>query len=180
KEVGLRKVIGAERSSLIYQFIGEAILLTFFAIIIAIIIAALLLPAFNGLTGKQLFLPVSDPLSWATLAGLLVITGLVSGSYPALFMSSLNPVTVLKGNLKFSWGATFFRKGLVVFQFTLSIILIVGMIVIYRQMNYVQTKNLGYNRENLIYIPIEGDLAKKYDLFKEQAGGESGILAVSK
>jgi ABC-type antimicrobial peptide transport system permease subunit len=180
KEVGLRKVIGAARSSLIYQFIGEAIMLTFFAVFIAIIIAALLLPAFNELTGKQLILPVSDPLFWAALAGLLIITGLVSGSYPALFMSSLNPVTVLKGNLKFSWGATFFRKGLVVFQFTLSIILIVGMIVIYRQVDFIQTKNIGYDRENLVYIPIEGDLIKNYGLFKEQAGKMPGILTISK
>ena len=180
KEVGLRKVIGAARSSLIYQFIGEAILLSFFAVIIAVVLALLLLPAFNGLTGKQLFLPVSQPVFWAALLGLLTITGLVSGSYPALFMSSLNPVTVLKGSLKFSWGATFFRKGLVVFQFTLSIILIVGMIVIYRQMDYVQTKNIGYDRENLVYVPIEGDLIKNYGLFKEQASKMPGILTISK
>ena len=180
KEVGLRKVIGAARSSLIYQFIGEAILLTFFAVIIAVVLALLLLPAFNSLTGKQLFLPVSEPLFWVALLGLLTITGLISGSYPALFMSSLNPVTVLKGSLKFSWGATFFRKGLVVFQFTLSIILIVGMIVIYRQMDYVQTKNIGYDRENLVYVPIEGDLIKNYGLFKEQASKMPGILTISK
>jgi ABC-type antimicrobial peptide transport system permease subunit len=180
KEVGVRKVVGAVRSVLIGQFIGEALLLTFFSVIIAVGLAGILLPAFNNLTGKELTLPVTQPVFWLSLIGLLIITGFVSGSYPALFLSSLNPIRVLKGSMKFSWGAIFFRKGLVVFQFALCIILTVGVIVIYRQMNYVQTKNLGYNRENLIYIPIEGDLAKKYDLFKEQAGRESGILAISK
>ncbi|MCW3119231.1 MAG: FtsX-like permease family protein, partial [Chitinophagaceae bacterium] len=180
REVGLRKVIGAVRSSLIIQFIGEAMLLTLIAIVLAVVFAALLLPAFNGLTGKQLSLPVTQPVFWTALTGLLIITGFVAGSYPALFLSSLNPVRVLKGSLKFSCGATFFRQGLVVFQFTLSIILITGMIVIYRQMDYIQTKNLGYDRENLLYIPIEGELVKKYDLFKEEAAKMPAILTISK
>jgi hypothetical protein len=139
-----------------------------------------LLPAFNSLTGKQLSLPVRQPVFWAYLIGLLTVTGFVAGSYPALFLSSLSPIRVLKGSMKFSWGAIFLRKGLVVFQFALTIILIVGMMVIYRQMNYVQTKNIGYNRENLIYIPIEGDLVKNYDLFKQDAGKVTGILSISK
>lgn len=180
KEVGVRKVIGAHRLALIGQFAGEALLLTFFSVIISVILAIVLLPLFNNLTGKELSLPLTQPVFWAILIGLLAVTGLVAGSYPAFFLSSLNPVRVLKGSLKFTWGAKFFRKGLVVFQFTLSIILIIGMIVIYRQMDYIQTKNLGYNRENLIYIPIEGELVKKYGLFKEQVSKEAGILAVSK
>lgn len=180
KEVGVRKVIGANRSTLIGQFAGEALLLTFFSVIIAVILATMLLPLFNDLTGKQLRLPITQPIFWVITIGLLLVTGIVAGSYPALFLSSLNPVRVLKGSLKFTWGATFFRKGLVVFQFALSIILIVGMIVIYRQMDYIQTKNIGYSRENLIYVPIEGDLVKNYDLFKHQVGQETGILSVSK
>lgn len=139
-----------------------------------------MLPAFNSLTGKQLSLPFSQPFFWAVLFGLLLITGLVAGSYPALFLSSLKPVKVLKGALKFSGAAIFFRKGLVVLQFTLSIILIVSMIVIYRQVDYVQTKNLGYDRENLVYIPIEGDLITKYKVFKNEAGKMPGILTISK
>ena len=180
REVGLRKVIGALRSALIGQFIGEAILLTFFSMIIGVLVAALILPAFNNLTGKELSIPFTQPLFWATLSGLLVITGTVSGSYPALFLSSLRPTKVLKGTLKFGWGATFFRRGLVVFQFTLSVVMIVGMIVIYRQMNYIQEKNLGYDRENLLYIPIEGELITKYPLFREQAGKISGVGSISK
>lgn len=180
KEVGVRKVVGALRSSLIIQFIGEAMLLAFFSLVIALLVVILLLPAFNQLSGKQLALPVSQPVFWGTLLGLTVLTGFVAGSYPALFLSSLNPVRVLKGSLKFGSGATNFRKGLVVFQFTLSILLMIGMFVIYRQMDYVQTKNLGYNRQNLIYIPIEGELISKYDVFREAATNLPGVVAVSK
>lgn len=180
KEVGIRKVVGALRPALIGQFIGEALLLTFLAVIIAVALAGILLPAFNNLTGKQLSLPVGQPFFWISLIGLLMLTGFVAGSYPAFFLSSLNPNKVLKGSLKFGSGATFFRKGLVVFQFTLSIILIVGVIIIYRQVDYIQTKNVGYDRENLLYIPIEGDLIKSYPLFKEEAGKIQGVLGISK
>ncbi|MFD2933666.1 ABC transporter permease [Spirosoma flavum] len=179
KEVGVRKVVGAVRSALVGQFVGEAMLLTFFSICIAVSLVALILPSFSILTGKHLFLPVSQPIFWATLLGLFVLTGFVAGSYPALFLSSQSPIRVLKGSLRFGAGATTFRKGLVVFQFVLSVMLIIGMIVMYRQTDYVQTKNLGYNRENLIYIPLEGDLAKKYSLFKEEAGKMSGVLSIS-
>jgi putative ABC transport system permease protein len=180
KEVGLRKAIGAVRSSLIVQFTGEAMLFAFCSIVIAVILVALLLPAFNTVTGKQLTLPVNKLVLWESLIGLLAITGIVAGSYPALFLSSLKPVKVLKGSLKFGRGATFFRQGLVVFQFALSFILIVGMIVIYRQMDYIQTKNLGYDRDNLVYIPIEGALIKKYNVFKDEAGKIPGISGISK
>ncbi|MGO4291673.1 FtsX-like permease family protein [Chitinophaga sp. RAB17] len=180
KEVGVRKVVGARRGVLITQFIGEAMLLAAIATVIAVLMAILLIPAFNQLSGKQLSIPFGSAAFWSTLAGLLLLTGFVAGSYPALFLSSLNPVRVLKGSLKFSNGATYFRKGLVVFQFSLSIVLIVGMIVIYRQMDYIQTKNLGYDRQNLLYIPIEGELISKYDVFKEQTGNLPGVLAISK
>ncbi len=180
KEVGLRKVVGAARSSLVKQFIGEALLLTLFAITIAIVLSATLLPAFNGLTGKQLSIPFTQPLFWLAITALMIITGFVAGSYPALFLSSLNPVKVLKTGLKFRSGSTFLRQGLVVFQFTLSIILIVGMIVTYRQVDYIQSKNLGYDRDNLLYVPIEGELANKYILFKQQAAGIPGVLNISK
>jgi len=180
KEVGLRKVVGAARSSLVKQFIGEALLLTLFSVVLAIVLSATLLPAFNNLTGKQLSIPFTQPLFWLSIIALMIITGFVAGSYPALFLSSLNPAKVLKSGLKFGAGNIFLRKGLVVFQFTLSIILIVGMIVTYRQMNYIQAKNLGYDRDNLLYIPIEGELANKYTLFKQQASEIPGILDISK
>ncbi|MBN8787727.1 MAG: ABC transporter permease, partial [Terrimonas sp.] len=180
KEIGLRKVIGAMRWSLIWQFLGEALLITLFSITAAFLIVVLMLPLFNSLTGKQLTLPIEDPVFWLSLLGLLAGTGLIAGSYPALFLSSLNPLKVLKGKLKFGWAPVFFRQGLVVFQFSLSILLIVGMIVIYRQMDYIQSKNLGYDRENLIYIPIEGSLADRYSSFKEQAQQLPGVMGISK
>ncbi len=180
KEVGIRKVVGALRSTLIAQFIGEAILLTSLSPIIAILAAALTLPAFNHLTGKQLAIPFAQPNFWTVIIALLLTTGVVAGSYPALFLSSLKPVRVLKGSLKFNWSATFFRKALVVFQFALSVFLIIAMIVVYKQLNYIQTKNLGYNRDNLLYIPIEGGLVKNYELFKQQALSNTNIVNVSK
>ena len=180
KEVGVRKVVGAGRPALMAQFMGEAMLLTFFSILLAILLTALLLPAFNGLTGKQLSLPVRQPLFWLAMLGLLLVSGFVSGSYPAVFLSSLHPIRVLKGSLRFSGGASFFRKGLVVFQFTLSILFLVAMIVIYRQMDYIQTKNLGFDRNNLVYIPLEGELPQKYALFKQEAEKMPGILDITK
>jgi hypothetical protein len=180
REVGVRKVVGALRITLIGQFVGEAMLLTFLSLLIAVFLTAMLLPAFNHLTGKQLLLPVQEPVFWLTATGLLIITGFVAGSYPAFFLSSLKPVKVLKGTLRFGPAATWFRKSLVVFQFTLSIMLIVGMIVIYQQTQYTKSKHLGYDRENLVYIPIEGELIKKYELFRQEAGKMQSILAVSK
>jgi len=180
KEVGIRKVLGGIRSALIGQFMGEAMLLTFLSAVFAVILTVLLLPVFNNLTGKDLILPVVQPLFWASLTGLLLLTGLLAGSYPALFLSSLNTIKVLKGNMKFSPSSTFFRKGLVIFQFSLSVILIISMVVIYRQISFIQSKNLGYDRENLIYIPIEGSLIKNYSVFKQEALSETNILSVSK
>jgi putative ABC transport system permease protein len=180
KEVGLRKVVGARRISLIGQFIGEAMLLTLISVIISLVLTGILLPMFNVLTGKQLELPVHLPLFWAAIVATMIVTGFVAGSYPALFLSSLKPVSVLKTGLKFKWGSGLFRKGLVVFQFSLSAMLIVGMIVVYQQMDYIQSKNLGYDRENLIYIPIEGELVGKYNLFKEEAKRLPGVVNISK
>jgi ABC-type antimicrobial peptide transport system permease subunit len=180
KEVGVRKVIGAARPVLMAQFMGEALLLTLFSIGLAILLTVLLLPAFNNLTGKQLSLPVRQPLFWTAMLGLLLLAGFVSGSYPAIFLSSLNPVRVLKGALRFSGGATFFRKTLVVFQFGLSIIFLVGMIVMYRQMDYIQRANMGFDRDNLLYMPLEGELSNKYELFKQEAESLPAIQQVSK
>jgi predicted permease len=179
KEVGVRKVVGAAKRILVGQFIGEAILIAFFALLFSILIAFLLLPTFNKLTEKQLSLNFGDPSFLLLLVAFTVITGIVAGSYPALFMSSLNPVVVLKGSLKFKPNATYFRKGLVVFQFALSIILIVGMIIVYRQIEYIQTKNIGFDRENLIYLPLEGNLSKSFASFKQDLLNQPGIKTVT-
>ncbi|SEJ04679.1 duplicated orphan permease [Dyadobacter sp. SG02] len=179
KEVGVRKVVGAMRSMLAGQFMGEALLIAGLSAILAVLLVALLLPAFNSLTSKQMALPYSEPKFWGIIGGLLVATGLLAGSYPALFLSSLNPVRILKGALKFDSSSVWVRQGLVVFQFALSVILIVGMIIIYRQVGFVQTKNLGFDRENLVYFPIEGELFNKFDLLKTQLTQIPGIKQVS-
>jgi putative ABC transport system permease protein len=180
REIGVRKVVGALRGSLIKQFIGESLLLTSIAVIIALLLVTLLLPLFNSITLKQIELPFSQPLFWLNLVAITLITGFIAGSYPALFLSSFNPIKVLKGTLKLEWGAVMFRKGLVIFQFVLSIVLILGTIVISRQINYIQSKNLGFNRDNLVYIPLSGDLKTKYNLFKTEALKMPGIQDVSR
>src|SRR5215218_4745867 len=129
------------------------------ASLLSLLIVSLALPFFNELTRKQITVPFNDVPFLLSVAGLLLLTGFVSGSYPALYLSSFNPVRVLKGSLKFSATALLFRKGLVVFQFVLSIMLIVGTIVVGKQINFIQTINLGYDRENLLYIPLEGELS---------------------
>ena len=181
REVGVRKVIGAVRSILAGQFIGEALLFTFMALVVAVLLVFFLLPSFNSLTGKQISLQATQASFWLLLLGMTLVTGVIAGSYPALFLSSLEPVRVLKGTLRFGSGARLFRQGLVVFQFVLSMLLIVGTIVVYRQVNYVQTTNLGYERENLIYVPVEGDLTTQsnYKTFKDQLLQQPGIASVS-
>jgi ABC-type antimicrobial peptide transport system permease subunit len=180
KEIGIRKVVGAVRFSLIRQFIGETLFLVLITIFIALILTMIVLPSFNQLTGKDIRVPVSDPNFWLSILALLVITGLISGSYPALYLSSFQPILILKGSLKFSGGAVWFRKGLVVFQFMLSIILIIGTIVVSKQVSYIQSTNLGYDRENLLYIPMEGDLIPKYESFKNAGLRLAGIKEISR
>lgn len=180
KEIGVRKVVGAVRSALVKQFISESLLITSLSVMIALLLLVVLLPVFNQVTQKQIELPFNQTGFWIKVVCITLVTGLVSGSYPALFLSSFNPVKVLKGTLKLDSGTTLFRKGLVIFQFVLSIILITGTIVVSRQINYIQSKNLGFDRENLIYVPLEGELLHKYDLFKEQALTMPGIQSVTR
>ncbi len=180
KEVGVRKVVGAGQRLLVGQFIGEAVLIALMGMGLAVGIVLSLLPTFNTLTEKKVALSVGDPAVLLVLLGLTVFTGLLSGSYPALFLSSLQPVRVLKGTLKFSSGAVLFRKGLVVFQFAMSILLIVGTVVVFRQVQYIKSKNLGLDRENLVYVPLEGDLRKSFEPFKQELRAAPGIKTVSR
>ncbi|HLK96716.1 MAG TPA: FtsX-like permease family protein, partial [Hymenobacter sp.] len=180
REVGVRKVVGAGRASLIGQFMGEALLLTTLALLVAVGLVTLLLPVFNQLTEKQLSLPLNVPQGWVILFGLLVMMSSLAGSYPALFLSSLNPVRVLKGAVHVGASAQLFRRGLVVFQFVLSMLMVVGTLVIYRQLQYIQTKNLGYDRENLIQISTNNsELGSKYLTFKYELLSKPGIRSVT-
>lgn len=180
KEIGVRKVMGAFRTSLIAQFIGEAIIMAFISMIIAVALAGLLLPAFNQLIQKQIILPLSDVSFWINIIVISLITGIFSGSYPAIFLSSFNPVKVLKGKLRSGSNHVAFRKVLVVFQFVLSVILIIGTIIVSKQVNYIQTKDIGYNRDNLLYIPQDGAIGPKYELFKQEAMQLPGIKSISR
>jgi ABC-type antimicrobial peptide transport system permease subunit len=179
KEVGVRKSVGAFRSVLITQFISESLVLTAIAVVIALLLMALLLPVFNQLTQLQIDLRLVQGSFWIKVGILTLVTGLLAGLYPAFYLSSFNPVKVLKGTTKLTTGAVWFRKGLVVFQFVLSIVLVIGTIVVSRQINFIRNKNLGYDRDNLVYIPIEGELFKKYTLFKEEALRMPGIQNIS-
>ena len=161
KEVGIKKVVGARRATLVLQYLGESVLMSFLSLLLAIVFILLLLPAFNQVTGKTLNLPFSFNFIMS-VGCITLLTGIVAGSYPALYISGFSPAAVLKGKLKTSFGEIWIRKGLVVFQFTLSVIAIVGVLIIYRQVNYIQSKNLGYSRNNIIRfeIPLEDDSTK--------------------
>ena len=180
KEVGVRKVVGSSRFYLISQFLGESVLLSVLAFLVSLVALYFLLPIFNELTGKHIVLPIQEPSYWIAAFAIVLLTGVVAGSYPALFLSSLTPTHVLKGTVRFTNGSIFFRKGLSVFQFSLSIMLLIATIVVSLQTDFVQHFNLGYDRENLIYIRIEGNLNPKYAVFKEQAEKMPGIALVDR
>jgi predicted permease len=179
KEIGVRKAAGAMRQSLVFQFISEAMLIAFLALGTALLLIALSLPTFNAITGKQMMLPVHQPTFWLQLLTIGVVTGLFAGSYPALYLSSFEAVKVLKGTPRSGKNEKMFRKGLVVFQFVLSTLLFIGAITISRQVQYIQTKNLGYDRENMINIPLEGTLISHYNYFKETIQQLPGVKMVS-
>ncbi|MBN9386151.1 MAG: ABC transporter permease [Chitinophagaceae bacterium] len=180
KEIGVRKVIGARRGMLIRQFILEAILMAMISAILALLLTSLALPAFNQLTEKYIHLPYDSPAFWLRLSGLTVLTGFLSGIYPAFFLSSFQPLRILKGVLLPAGGnAAGFRKGLVVFQFTLSIVLILSTLLISRQVSFLQKADTGYDRENLVYIPIEGRLASQLGVFTTMASRIPGISGVT-
>lgn len=180
KEVGIRKSIGASQGSLIGQFIGESMIISFFSLFVSILLVELVLPVFNNLTEKAISVDYTDPVLLAIFFGTVIITGLVSGSYPAFYLSSMEAVKTLKGSLKSSRKEVFARKGLVVFQFSLSIILIVSTLIIYRQIQFTQNKNLGYNKENLIYFTTDDQIGEQWTTFKEQISNVPGVVTISR
>lgn len=180
KEIGVRKVNGAFKGALFSQFMIEAFLFTSIAVVFAVVVIFVLLPQFNLLTGKNIQIPLSDGGFWMGMIVLTFITGLLSGSYPALLLSSYKPSLILKKSLKTNLTTIFFRKGLVVFQFTLSIIFIIGMIVISAQVTFIKNKNLGYQKNNLIYVPLAGNIASNFSTFKHEALKIPGVLDISR
>ncbi|HXB44163.1 MAG TPA: ABC transporter permease [Puia sp.] len=180
KEVGIRKVVGARKESLIGQFIGESILIAFIAGILAIVVVQLCLPAFNLLTKKQLVIEYPNIYFWFSFTGFILLTGIIAGSYPAFFLSSFKPVSILKGSFKKANALVTPRKVLVVLQFTFAITLIVCTIVIEQQIKYAQERESGYNKNNLVYTFLSGDIKKNYEIIKNDLLSKGIAESVSK
>lgn len=179
KEVGIRKSIGAQRSSLVAQYISESIAVSFLSMAFALAIVWLFIPQFNVITEKQITLDLTDATLLASIAGITLVTGFLAGSYPAIFLSAFRPAAVLKGELRGSWGELWARRGLVVFQFFLSVILIVSVLVIYKQIEFVQNKSLGYKKDHLIRIPVEGKVETSKETFVNELKKVPGVVNAS-
>ncbi len=169
KEIGIRKVAGAGKISLVGQFMTESLLTCLTATLVAIVIVFLILPEFNHLFDKQIQLNFFQPGLWYCIVILVIITSIIAGSYPSLFLASFKPLRIFKGNFFTQSGnVASVRKGLVIVQFGLSAFLIVGMLAISKQVNYIQHKNLGFDKEHIIYVPLEGDLFNKIDVYQNE------------
>ncbi len=180
REVGLRKVVGAKRSQLIRQFFSESVGMALLSLILAVVLVELFLPVFANLSGKTLVLNLSSHLHIVLAIIILTLfTGFLSGTYPALFLSSLRPVKVLKGTLKSEGRGFIFRRILVVSQFSLSILLIICTIVVSRQIGYMQNKKLGFDRERVVYLPIREELSERYETLKTELVKKAGIMNVA-
>jgi putative ABC transport system permease protein len=180
QEVGMRKVVGAERRQLIWQFLGESIVLAFMSLLLAVALVVTVLPFFNAVSGKSLGI---EAVSWSLILGILGLTalaGILAGSYPAVFLSSFQPVAVFRGALKAGRSNTRLRKFLVVFQFALSLIFIIGTAVVYNQLRYIQNKHLGFSKEQVVVLPMGDPLARDiYQTFKDRVLQEPDVLALS-
>ncbi len=179
KEVGLRKVIGAFPRQLFYQFMGESFLTVLFGAVIAVGLVLIALPAFNELTKKELGLFLLDGRVAIIVGGILLFTALTAGSYPAFVISEYRPVEVLKGQLKSGSRATFFRKTLVVVQFSLSIVLIISTLVVFRQMKFMENRDIGFKRDNLFYMWMQGDMNEKLATVRTRLLSLPGIEGVT-
>ncbi|MES2647229.1 MAG: ABC transporter permease [Bacteroidota bacterium] len=180
KEVGIRKVVGATKSILISQFIGESIILAFLAGVVAILLVQLSLPAFGSLTDKILFIEYGSAGFWLAGLAFILFTGLLAGSYPAFFLSSFQPVKVLKGTFRKAHAAVNPRKVLVVLQFTFAITLIICTIIVKQHIDHAQNRDTGYNKNNLVYHLFTGDIEKNYDLIKNELLSSGVATAITK
>lgn len=180
REVGLRKVLGASRAQVARQFLGEAVLFSFLSMLLALYCVWAVLPAFNNFTAQSLTLFSGSNVSiFLILFFTVLFTGIVAGSYPALFLSSFQPVKTLKSRMTKNSGGSVFRKVLIIFQFTISIGLIVCTLIVSKQLRYVQNRDLGLNREHVVTLNNNPDLEKRFDVFKQELKSKSGILNVT-
>jgi putative ABC transport system permease protein len=180
REIGIRKVHGANRANIIRQFFGESLLMSFLSFVLAMIIVIILLPTFNKLSGNHVV--VGHLFNLSILPGVLgvaLITGILSGFYPALVISSFQPINALKGIRRSVKQSKRFRHVLVIMQFSLSLILLIGTVIVYNQLLYIQNKKLGFNKESLVYFSKQGNLIKQYDAFKQTLMKSTNILGVT-
>jgi putative ABC transport system permease protein len=180
KEVGVRKVIGAQRINLILQFLTEALLFCTLSMVIAMGVVYLLLPAFNLLVAKEIILNLQDGNLWLIAGLIILVTGLVAGSYPAFFLSSYQPASVLKGTMMQSLSGASLRKALVVFQFVLTVVLVASAIIVHNQMEFIRNKNLGYNRESVIMFSARGAVNRDFTAFRNEVLQNSAITNMGK
>ena len=180
KEVGIRKSIGSQRGQLIYQFLSESFLVVLFAYFLAIVLVLLSINGFNDLAKKEISFPWSNPTFWIISLLFILITALMAGSYPALYLSSFKPVDVLKGTFKVGKYAGLPRKILVVVQFTVSVAFIIGTVIVMQQINFAKNRPIGYDREGLIQIPIKSqDFSGKYELMRAEFLGSNAVVEMS-
>lgn len=179
KEVGIRKTLGSGKKQLILQFFFESIILAFIAFVFSVGAVYLLLPAFNTLVDKNLALNIAQPLFWCGALAIILFTGLVAGSYPALYLSSFNPISVLKGTFTSGAKAVLPRRILVVAQFIISILLISATIIVYQQIQHVKHRDIGYNPDNLIMVPSSPDIRKNFAVIKQELQKTGLINAVT-
>ena len=180
KEVGLRKVLGALRNNLVWQFIGESVLLTTISCILSVGLLLFVMPWYNQLLGYSLTVSWNALPIYLFLTGVIIIVGFLAGSYPAFILSAFSPIQALKGRLRLGKGGASFRQVLVVIQFSISVFLIVGTIIITKQMNYVKNKQLGYSKEQTLIVPIDNnDIYNNMNVFKTDLQNQSNVQSVS-
>jgi len=180
KEVGVRKSVGSTRKQLIRQFLSESLFISVLAFLFALAIVALALPYFNKLTQKEMSLQISNPLFWFIMIGFTILTGLLAGSYPAFYLSSFNPVSVLKGNLKLGRSDALPRKILVVIQFASSVILMIGTTIIYQEIQHGKNRPIGFDNRGLISVDWSDDISKHYEALRADLLSSGAVVSICK
>ncbi len=180
REVGVRKSVGSRRRELIFQFLGESLLITTISFLLALVVVEVALPFYNDLTQKKLFLDFTAPLFWMVSIAVVIVTGVVSGSYPAIYLSSFNPVQVLKGKVQIGRSGATPRKVLVVLQFFFATLLIIGTIVVSEQIRFVKKRDLGYDQKNLVMIPHTDEIGKNFSSIRNELMATGAVSSVTK
>ncbi len=180
REVGVRKSVGSRRRELIFQFLGESVFITILAFLFAVVLVEISLPFYNDLTQKKLFLNYSSPIFWIASIGIVLLTGIVSGSYPAIYLSSFNPVQVLKGKMQAGKSAATPRQVLVVLQFFFATILIISTLVVSEQISHVKKRDLGYNQKNLLMIPYTAEIGKNFQAIRNEVVATGAVSSMTK